>query len=173
MEVIINGKPVKFIRKYVSGATSSYYFDADNQYFLKRIINYQRWHVLEREVYILKMLQRYPTHFPKYVTHSYNYIVMKWAGDKLTCKNKPRNIAVQIEEILHILASNHIRHDDIKDGELLVHPNGQLVLVDFGWALINGSLTFGTTMVEGMRPDIKYQDLTDRERINNLLSNLS
>jgi RIO-like serine/threonine protein kinase len=133
---------------------------------------YTAWHVIEREAFILQLLQKHPKHFPQYVTHTSDYIVMKWAGQKLTNTNKPENIATQIDNILSILYSEKIRHNDIKDGELLVDPNGNIVLVDFGWAMINESLNFGSTVVNGKRPCFSYYNKTDRELLNIVLSNL-
>jgi len=170
MNLIVNNELVAFHKQNLQGATSYYYFDDQKRYFLKYIKGYKEWHIIEREVFFLKLLEKYPNHFPKYVTHTNDYIITTYSGEPLNKKNKPANIQVQIDEILKVLSAEQIRHNDIKSGELLIDKLGNLVLVDFGWAMIKESLSFLDITVETKRPF--YKEKSDSQMIQDVLSSL-
>jgi RIO-like serine/threonine protein kinase len=170
MNILIEDRNIELIKKIYRGFTSEYFVDASNEYFVKKNIHFQDYNVFEREVFMLQILKKYPQHFPTYISHTSDCIIMKYAGEKLTKDNKPDNIIEQVEEILSILESENIRHSDIKQGELLVSPEGNLILVDFGWTHMNGSLSFGSVVVDKIKPYLDRR--TDREMIFNVVNNL-
>ena len=170
MKILVNNEIVTFHKQALQGYTSEYYFDDHKRYFLKYNKQFKNWYVNEREVFILKLLEKYPKHFPKYVSHTKDYLITLYSGEPLNKTNKPANINIQIDEILKALSIENICHNDIKLNELLVDKENNLVLVDFGWAMINGSLSFSNITVKAKRP--QYSEKSDRQMINDIISSL-
>lgn len=170
MEVVVNGEKILFKKKKMEGCTSDYYYDDQKRYFLKLVNKFKEWHILNREAFVLQILSKYPRHFPKYVMHTSTYIITEYAGEHMTSQNRPIDLNSQVDEILAILDAEQIRHNDIKSEELLVSPDNTLVLVDFGWAMINGSLSFGNITETRKRP--VFRNETDRTLISAAIDKL-
>ena len=92
----------------------------------------QRLWAKDWETRCLQRLDRFP-HFPKLLDVGRNSIKMEWAGNRVT---KPSQLD-QLSEIVRILSKSGIVHRDICP-ENLLYREGQLFLVDFGWAIVDG-----------------------------------
>ena len=139
----IDNMLVLFTRIYPERSSSGfYYIDSNKKYFLKVFKNERLDSAFKNEIKILKILDKYPTHFPKILLVGENYIVMDYCGEIISPKNVPINVYDQMDEILGILKNEKIRHLDIKNHEILVN-NGILNLIDFGFSRINTLKDYG------------------------------
>jgi SAM-dependent methyltransferase len=84
------------------------------------------------ELEILKKLEGNP-HFPKILGQGDDYLDLEWRGFNAT---KEDDLS-QLNDIVKSLASAGIVHRDIRPGNLL-WQEGNLTLIDFGWAWIDG-----------------------------------
>jgi RIO-like serine/threonine protein kinase len=133
-----------FIKKEKSeGSTSDYYISEDGKYFLKKPKEYLDYNILEREIFILKKLQKYETHFPKLVYHDSECLITEYIGEIISKETLPKDYIKQIERILEILQKEEIRHSDIKDSEILVDKKNKIYLVDYGWAEYKKDISCG------------------------------
>ena len=138
MIIKINNKYVKFYQcSNLQGATSLYFKDKNNKYFLKIPIKYTKYDILKREVFILKKLQKYK-HFPRLVKYSDYYIITEYIGDTISKDTIPENIFSQINKINNIFKKENIIHADIKNSEMLI-KNNILYIIDFGWSKFNNT----------------------------------
>jgi predicted Ser/Thr protein kinase len=142
--MIVNGiEFFKIIPK--SGSTSNYYVDFEKKYFMKIPTRYKSYNVLEREIYILKMLKNYKW-CPNLIYYDNNVIITEYCGEVLNVKNIPDDYELQIKKILSDLKKENIEHNDIHHGrksiELLV-KNKLIYLIDYGWCSINGDFSCG------------------------------
>ena len=83
----------------------------------------------ETESKCLRRLEKYPE-FPKILKEEANYIVVEWAGGRARSYRG-------LLEIVEILKKENIVHRDINPLNLRMKDD-RLMLIDFGWALIDG-----------------------------------
>jgi predicted Ser/Thr protein kinase len=128
LTITIDGVSVPFYPiPPVQSAQNKYYADVEKQFFLKK----SSVSGIHNEVTFLTLLQKYDTHFPKLITHSTDYIVLRFIrGDYITKTNVPPDFGKQIDDIINILNMERICHNDLHRKQVLVE-NGILYLIDF------------------------------------------
>lgn len=153
-----NNENVIFNKTQFAGCTSYYFVDNQKKFFLKipsgradLNCNFLKYDILKREIYLLKILNKYDKYFPKLIDHNDYGIIIEYIGDILDEKNIPSNILSQVEEIINILKLENISHCDIKKEELLVKDN-ILHIVDWGWATINNDWGCGIGLCQLEKP---------------------
>lgn len=133
----INSINLCFSRIHPPRSSSGFYYvDSNKKYFLKVFKNERLESSFKNEIKILKILDKYPKHFPKIVLVGQNYFVMNYCGEMISAENIPVDVYTQVDDILNILNNEKIRHLDIKQFEVLVN-NGILNLIDFGFSRVN------------------------------------
>ena len=90
-----------------------------------------KW-LLRREATFLRLLDGRCA--PRLLAMGNGWIEMEYCGEELSFENIPLDYRKQIARIVGTLKEAEIIHRDIKPGNLLV-KNGQLYLIDFGWAI--------------------------------------
>lgn len=108
--------------------------------FRRKGITFDPAELLAREAEFLKLLRDSP-HFPTVCEQQEGCIVLTYEGDLITKDNLPQDWRQQAEEILAALDAHHIVHRDIKQINLLVN-SGRIVLIDFGWAILESEPYF-------------------------------
>lgn len=74
-------------------------------------------------------------HFPTILRHDKKTIVMKNGGSLLRKENCPPDYKKQLLDILTILESKQIYHNDLWKNNLIVDEETQVIqMIDFGWA---------------------------------------
>lgn len=152
------------------GATSLYFVDEKKRFFLKIPVKYFKYDILKREIYILKKLSKYEKYFPKIIDYNDYGIITEYIGDILNTKNIPKDINVQINEIINILKSENIKHCDIKNDELLV-KNNILYIVDWGWGKVNDKFDCDIGLSKLIKP--YYNKNSDLQCILQIINKLS
>lgn len=84
------------------------------------------------EAHCLRKLEPFP-YFPRLIDEGEDWIKMEWSGFRVTNLRQ----LDQLKEIISILVDQQIAHRDICLENLLFR-NGQLTLIDFGWAITDG-----------------------------------
>lgn len=125
-------------------ATSNVYKDINNNIVIKKIIKYKDYHVFEREIHVLNILNKYNINVPKLIFYDINnqIMIMSYCGEIITEKAFNSNISYkkQLSNIIKVMKKLNIKHNDIKhESEILLY-NNSIYLCDFGWATINGKL---------------------------------
>jgi hypothetical protein len=90
---------------------------------------------LKHEIKVYERLKNYP-HFPKIIQHTNEYIIFEHVGEILNPHNLPSDAFNQIKMINKILTKERIKHNDIRENEILV-KNGMIYLVDFNRAILD------------------------------------
>jgi serine/threonine-protein kinase len=115
----------------------------------------------KREASVLAML-RHP-HLPRvidyFIDHGNGYLVMDYIegqsllrtiGTQGLPEATVRNYANQLLEVLEYIHGMGVLHRDIKPGNIIVQPNGRLVLVDFGLVKMMDSTAQTRTFLRGV-----------------------
>lgn len=121
--------------------------------FIKYIIKSHRYNVYEREKHLSTILNKFDW-YPKllYADDKNKILIFRNVGIPLTRKNKPDDLKIQFKKILSDMKSVNVKHNDIKQGEILVNKNGKIFLCDFGWASINNDFGCGIKIYNGSKP---------------------
>ena len=114
------------------------------QFFIKKIIKYNKENVYDREKYISSILKEFDW-FPEllYSNDTNKILIFKNVGVPITKKNKPDNLEMQFNKILKDMKSKNIQHNDIKIEEILMNNKKKIYLCDFGWGSINNNFNCG------------------------------
>ena len=161
-------KPARLLRTD-KGATSQVSIYKDIA--IKRVRLYHEFNIFEREVYWLTYLnEKNYDWVPRLINNNpkTKTITMKYCGEKLTKTNAPKNWREQLTKILTDLKKENIKHNDIKNSELLVN-NCHLTLIDYGWASIDNDWSCGGKFSSKAKPAHGFFDHTAIERIEKKL----
>lgn len=101
---------------------------------VRKIYKKDYLHCKKFEVTALQKLQKLDSpHFPKLIEEHNGHIEIEITDGGLTKHNMPENYQEQCREILDVLNKADVVHRDIKPDNIHI-KNGQIVLIDFGWA---------------------------------------
>ena len=127
--------------------------------FIKYIINFKKYDVYHREKHIGSILNQFDW-YPKllYCDDTNQILIFSNVGIPLTTCNKPKNIKEQFDNILKDMESVSVKHNDIKQGELLINKSGKIFLCDFGWGTVNNELGCGINIFNGKKPSGNHND---------------
>nr|QBK88051.1 MAG: serine/threonine protein kinase [Marseillevirus LCMAC202] len=148
--------------------TSTVHINIKTRMVTKHVHAYRSHQVFEREVYWLKYLNENGyTWCPKLLSSNpeKKTIRMAYVGTPITKKNAPQNWKEQLQQILDDLETENIQHNDIKRSEILI-KNGQLSLVDYGWASKGTDWSCGQRFDERVKPCHIFHDSTAIQRIS-------
>lgn len=152
-------KPKKIPKiKPQRAVTSSISFNETTNIVLKKMkktTNFSEYNVLEREVCVLKLLQRFPW-APRLLSWTKDSISMSYCGNRVTKSTLPKDWQQQLEIFLKDMKSVGVRHNDIfkrKEWEVMVKDD-RLYIVDFGWATVNGSFSCEAGIRNASHPDL-------------------
>lgn len=144
------------IRLLKKSATSNVYKDIDNTIVIKKIINYKDYHVFEREIHILKLLNKHQINVPELIFYDINnqIIIMSYCGEAISEKifNSNNNYKKQLSNIIKEIKKLNIKHNDIKHNSEILLLNDSIFLCDFGWATINGNLDCNINLSNKYKP---------------------
>jgi predicted Ser/Thr protein kinase len=138
---------------------------------IKRVIKYHSYNTFEREVYWLTYLNGKGYNWiPKLIKNNVTEktITMQYCGEKLTSLNAPEDWREQVNKILSDLKNENIKHNDIKNTELLVKDN-HITLIDYGWASLGDDWSCGGKFSPKAKPSHGFFDHTAVERIEKKL----
>lgn len=99
---------------------------------IKKTFNSDELWSMENELKCLKRLDKYDF-FPNIVDIGLNWYKMSYCGVSITQRNQLNDLL----SIVEILEENNIFHRDINQNNLM-YLNGQLSLIDFEWAVMDG-----------------------------------
>jgi hypothetical protein len=153
-----------------SGSTSEVYVSTDKELVLKKVKNFLKYSVYEREKYILTFLNTMKVDWcPKLIQYDDDnkILVMTYCGERINGSNKPTTFIKQFADIMHDLSVFKLKHNDIKEVELLV-LNDKLYLCDFGWCSMNNHLSCEIGLWEGKKPNNYHTDETVYQRLKHL-----
>jgi len=130
-------------------ATSNVYKDIDNTIVIKKIIKYKDYNVFEREIHILKQLNKHNINVPKLIFYDINnqIMIMSYCGEAISEKtfNSKQTYKNELNNIINSLKKLNIKHNDIKH-------NSEIYLCDFGWSTINGNLDCNINLSNKEKP---------------------
>ena len=111
-----NGYDVSILysnKNYVE-SNKSYY--VEKKFFLKKINpSNKHFHTIQREVFILKLLDKYSKYFPKYIHHTEDYIITSYIGEVLNKNNEYKSIIEKAEQTVSILKAEVITNHEEKE----------------------------------------------------------
>lgn len=121
------------------GQTSTVSREGDT--VVKTIVNWMDYNVFEREVIALEMLKDFDW-APKLlkVDEELKEIHMSYIGEPVSRDNVPQDAMSQCLKILDDMKSLKMKHNDIKQNEVLVN-DGKIHLCDFGWCSVSGDFS--------------------------------
>lgn len=157
------------------GTTSRYLIDDNKKYFMKIPKDYKEYNILEREIYILSLLNKRKFEWcPLLLYSSGNKMITNYCGETVDADNLPDNYEIQVLKILDDLKKLNIKHNDIwfmgKTPELLV-KNGKIYLIDFGWVSINDDFSCGINISNKKKPYVIANDYDVLEYLKKLKKN--
>jgi hypothetical protein len=126
-------KSVGTFNAYWKGATSV--VSKDGGAVTKKQDSFMAYNLIDNEERILS--QVYSHHFPKMISRNGEELTIEDCGEPLTEENLPKNWKEQLVQILMDLKTFKLQHRDIKPDNLMI-KNGEIKLIDFGWAIEEG-----------------------------------
>ena len=166
-----SAKPVAkpAVRRIGRGYTSVVTLDPNTQIVTKQITNFSfdSWNIYEREVYWLKYLnEKGYTWCPKLTSSDSKTktIQMEYVGVPINRNNAPKDWRAQLSSILSDLAKENIKHNDIKNAEVLVKA-GKLYLIDYGWSSKGNDWSCGQGFSSKQKPCHEFHDHSAISRI--------
>jgi predicted Ser/Thr protein kinase len=141
---------VDFLEFNKTGATSILYIDEKKTCVLKRPTRFKEYDILEREVHVYKLLNSLDIKWcPKLLYHNNSLMIIDFVGEEISINNIPFDYHNKINKILDDMKKLGIKHNDIcknnnTQSEILV-KEGELYLVDYGWATIKDDYTWGNS----------------------------
>jgi len=166
-KIVINGNIFK--KKHIGG-TSHVFLSEDKKKIYKKIVKYDDYDVLKREIFFYKLLKNFDW-LPKLYHYGNNYMVVEYCGKQINKKNIPNNYKEQILKILDDLKSMNIRHNDLYCSDEKVNitvKNGKLFVIDFGWASINDDFSCGIGLDSKKKPKGIIKDDEVLKKLNKL-----
>jgi tRNA A-37 threonylcarbamoyl transferase component Bud32 len=173
MKISINNTKFDFfenVNNKLYGATSEIYVSTKKEVVIKKVKSYLEYNVYEREKYVLSFLNTMKVDWcPKLLHYDDDdkILIMTYCGDMITLKNKPTTFSKQFTDVMNDLKAFKMKHNDIKENELLVF-NNKLYLCDFGWCSINDHLSCGIGLWDGEKPCNYFTDERVYQRLNYL-----
>ena len=149
-------------------STSDITLDKKNGIVTKTIRSkFYGYGLVAREAYWLRRLRAESDRFPEVLRFKGNVIQTVYMGDRIEggiVANVPSDWIKQMSEVLEVMFSVGVRHNDIKPHDILVQ-DGRLHLIDFGWALPLCEKV-PTSWPEGLGGVFKSPDGTPNDRFS-------
>ena len=104
--------------------------------------SHEQYKILEREACTILALQRF-SWMPNLLCVGDDYVLTEHAGEPACFDNEPYNFKEQLERIFDDMHALKLRHNDLQKPyatDFVVGLYGDVKLLDYGWASINGSL---------------------------------
>jgi hypothetical protein len=131
LNIYIDNKVYEFKKVDKISTTSTFY--QHNNLFLMKVPN--DVNLVKKELQVYERLKNY-SHFPKIIQSTNGYIIFEKVGEIINPHNIPNDALKQINEICKILQKEKIKHNDIRENEVLV-KKGIIYLVDFNRAILD------------------------------------
>lgn len=154
------------------GGASVVYLDTNANVVVKKIIIDLGYGLYDREVFWLKYLNNKNFSWcPKFidVDPQQKMIAMSYAGEPINRDNAPPDWETQLQEIINELHRHGIRHNDIKNTEVMV-LNGKIKIVDFAWCSFGWDWSCGRKFRNIKKPTSIFKDENAVARIKKYLS---
>jgi hypothetical protein len=131
LNIYIDNKIYEF--KKVEKMTTTSIFYAHKNLYLMKVPNNPEY--IKHELKVYERLKNY-IHFPKIIERTHSYIIFENVGEMINPHNIPNDALKQINEICKILQKEKIKHNDIRENEVLV-KKGIIYLVDYNRAILD------------------------------------
>jgi len=131
LNIYIDNKVYEF-KKVDKISTTSTFYEHNNLYLMK-VPN--EHNLVKKELQVYERLKNY-LHFPKIIQYTNSYIIFENVGEMINPHNIPNDALKQINIICKILQKERIKHNDIRENEVLV-KKGFIYLVDFNRAILD------------------------------------
>ena len=123
LNIYIDNKVYEF-KKVDKISTTSTFYEHKNL-FLMKVPN--DLNLVKRELEVYERLKNY-THFAKIIQYTNSYIIFEKVGEVINPHNIPNDALKQINEICKLLQKEKIKHNDIREIEVLVKNNTKFYL---------------------------------------------
>lgn len=157
----INGMTVVFNTVIKNGSTSEVMKCSKNKFVKKKVTEYLNYNVYEREIHILNLLKHHNFDWcPTLIETNDNEksFIMTYCGEIMNKNNRPENYKEQIQSIVNDMKSINMKHNDIKEEEILV-LGSKIYITDFGWVSINNDFSCGVHAIScKKKPGTPYDD---------------
>ena len=131
LNIYIDNKVYEFNKVDKISTTSTFY--EHNNLYLMKVPNNSGF--VKHELQVYERLKNY-LHFPKIIQYTNSYIIFENVGEMINPHNIPNDALKQINTICKILQKEKIKHNDIRENEVLV-KKGIIYLVDFNRAVLD------------------------------------
>jgi tRNA A-37 threonylcarbamoyl transferase component Bud32 len=129
----------------MGGQTGEVRMCSKKQFVKKHVTRYLGQDCYEREIGVLKLLNEHKFDWCPTLIKTYDdekTFIMNYCGNSMMKTNRPTDYKKQVEQILNDMKSIDLKHNDIKNTEVLV-CNSKIFIVDFGWASIKDDFSCG------------------------------
>ena len=161
ISVEIDGKLYDFKPSNHKGFTSNIFYNVDMDWFLKYPIHYVDYDVLNREIFILNLLNDNKIGWcPTLIYKTNSFLITNNCGNKLNSENIPDDYVSQLKIILSDLSKLNIQHNDMAgSGFNFTVCDSKLYLIDYGWSSYCNDMSCGIGIDSRDKPNIVFNDL--------------